>query len=126
MVITNENELVAQKHELVKQIDQETNEKKRNLLEQELGDLNKRIVEDTMRLLSTPASQKVIIEEKKGYSVKELRKIMKDKYAFYQDMAKKAREVYADLVSKKRESNEILELLREEDVKKATSKVLKY
>lgn len=130
MAIINDNQKLVVKQDLIRQADQENNSGKKEALLKKIGVLEKEILEDTIKLLKTPASeiiQKQVIEKNSNDKVKDAKKMLKEKYTYYQDLAKLSRKVYADLVSKKRQAQEIYDLLKNDKTSnKGVEKTLQY
>lgn len=126
-IVEISNELVLKKRELMIELDKCQDSNKKLDLEKKIGDLEQRIYLNTMNKLQqikkeTPTRN---VEIKKEYTAKELRKIVNTKREVYKKLALQSRSFYKELVAKKREGEEIKNLITAKN-KRALKMALEY
>lgn len=120
--------LIKEKHDIIRLLDSETDDKKRMQHLKRLGDVEKEILNSVKQEIAQglkknhkPSTKTTTHDERS------LRRIMRKKYEYYKDLGLEARKLYGAAVDKKKHSKKIDELIRNPKKRKeAIEEVLKF
>lgn len=119
--------LIEEQRELLKALESEKDSGKLQKISKRLGELEKEIRINTIEHLKNLTIKNAkVIDAPKEFDAKTLKKILRKKYDVYKDVALQCRQLYSEVVEKKKDIKKLDELLKKKINDNTINLVLQY